>query len=100
QRVESGLIGGKPGAHFLHATKGPDRDVSIRISAPGAAPVLEPQQLLRRLFYENFDGILIAEPVATGDGVVGVVIQRVPRLDYPCSPAFRRNRVAAHGVNL
>src|SRR5258707_2630475 len=36
QEVEPGLIGGKPGAHFLHAAERPDRNASIRISAPGA----------------------------------------------------------------
>src|SRR6266849_3042992 len=100
QEVEPGLIGGKPGAHFFHAAERPDRNVSIRISAPGTAPVLQPQQLFWRLFYENFDGILVTEPVATGDGVVGVVVQRIPRFDYPRSSAFGRNCVAAHRVHL
>jgi hypothetical protein len=86
QEVEPSLIGGKPRAHVLHAPERPDRNASIRISAPGAAPVLEPQQLLRRFFYENFDGILVAEPVAAGDGVVGVIIQRIPGLITPAAP--------------
>ena len=62
--------------------------------------MLEPQQFFRRFFHENFDGILVAQPVAAGDGVVGVVIQRIPTFDYPRSSAFGRNRVAAHRVNL
>src|SRR5262249_25635093 len=92
--------GGKPGTHFLHAAECPDRNVSVRVSAPGTAPMLEPQQFFRRLSYENFDGILVAKPVATRDGVVGMVVQRILRLDYPGGPAFGRNRVATHRVNL
>src|SRR5207302_513942 len=91
QEVEPGLVVGKPGAHFFHAAERPDSNAPIRISAPGTAPVLEPQQLFRRLFYENFDGILIAEPVAAGDGIVGMVIECIPRFDYPRmqpKPAF------------
>src|SRR5207253_3872407 len=100
QKVEPRLIGGKPGAHLLHAAKRADGDVSICIPAPGAAPVLQPQQLFWRLFYENFDGILVAEPVAARDSVVSVVIQCVSRFDYRGSATLGRNGVATHRVNL
>ena len=62
--------------------------------------MLQPQQLFGRFFYEDFDGILIAEPVASGDCVVSVVIQCVSRLDYRRSATLGGNRVAAHRVNL
>src|SRR5262249_31587447 len=45
-------------------------------------------------------GILVREPVAAGNRVVGVLIQAVARLDNGGGTAFRRNRVTAHGVNL
>src|SRR5207245_7621155 len=47
-----------------------------------------------------FDGIVVAHAVPAGDGVVVVIIQRIPDFNYPGSPTFGRNRVAAHGVNL
>src|SRR5436190_2184428 len=54
----------------------------------------------RRFFYEDFDGILVAEPIAAGDGVVSVVIQCVSRFDYSGSATLGRNCVATHRVNL
>ena len=49
QHVEAGLVGGEPGAHLLHAAEGADRDLAVGLPAPRAAPVLELQQLARRL---------------------------------------------------
>jgi hypothetical protein len=46
-------------------------DVAVVLAAPGATPVFELEKLLRGFFYEGFDGVLIAEPIAAGDGVAG-----------------------------
>ena len=43
QKVEPGLIGSKPRAHFLHATECPHGNVAVGIPAPGATRVLEAQ---------------------------------------------------------
>ena len=77
QHVEAGLVGGEPGAHLLHAAERPDRDVPVGLPAPRAAPVLELQELARRLLDEGLDGVLVAEPVAARDGVVDVLLVAV-----------------------
>jgi len=38
QHVEAGLVGGKPGAPFLHAAERPYRDVPIRLAIPRTTP--------------------------------------------------------------
>ena len=70
QHVEAGLVGREPGALLLHAAERTDRDVAVRLPAPGAAPVLELQQLAGSLVDERLDGVLVAEPVAARDRVV------------------------------
>ena len=79
EHVEAGLVGGEPGARLLHAAEGPHGDVAVGLAAPGAAPVLQLDQLLRRFLDESLDGVLIAQPVAAGDGVVGVLVEAVVR---------------------
>ena len=44
QHVEAGLVGGKPGALFLHAAERPHRHVSVGLATPGTAPMLQPHQ--------------------------------------------------------
>jgi hypothetical protein len=58
------------------------------------------EKFLRRFFYEGFDGVLIAEPVAAGDGVVGVFVERIVGFDYAGGAAFRGDGVAPHGIDL
>ena len=77
QHVEAGLVGGEPGAHLLHAAERAHRDVAVRLPAPRAAPVLQPQQLARRLVDERLDRVLVAQPVAAGDRVVRVLVEAV-----------------------
>ena len=100
QNVEAGLISGEPGALLLHSAKGAYRDVAVGLAAPGASPVLKSQELLRRFSYKGLDGILIAEPVAAGDCVVTMVVERVVGLSHTGSAAFGGNGVAAHGIDL
>src|SRR5437879_3210313 len=43
---------------------------------------------------------VIAQPVPTGNRVVGMIVQGVAGFDYRSSAALGGNGVAAHGVNL
>ena len=99
QHVETGLVGREPGAHPLHAAEGADRHPAVRLPAPRAPPVLELQQLARRLLHERLDGVLVAQPVAPGDRVVGVLVEGVALRDHtrphrprptPCGCAWGR----------
>src|SRR5207245_1731236 len=49
---------------------------------------------------DGVDGVLVAEPVTAGDGVVGMLVKSVAWLGDACSAAFGRNCVAPHGVDL
>src|SRR5204862_8180570 len=77
QEVEAGLVGGEPGTHLLHATERAYRDVPVRLAAPRAAPVLQPEQLLWRLDDEGLHSVLVAEPVPAGARAVGVSVETV-----------------------
>ena len=100
EHVEAGLIGGVPGALKAHPAEGTHGHAAVRLSAPTAAPVLQLDQFLGRFLHEGLDSVLIAEPVAAGDRVVDVVLQRVSVLDHGGGAAFRGDGVAAHGVDL
>ncbi len=100
QHVEAGLVGGKPGALFLHPAEGSHGDAPVRLAVPRTAPVLQPHQFLRRFFDKHFDGILIRQPITAGDGVVSVLVEAVVRPDGAGSSPFRGYRVTPHGVHL
>src|SRR5207302_10821583 len=100
QHMEAGLARGEPRALFLHSAERADSDVAVPIAAPGTAPVLESQQLFGGFLHEGFHGILIAQPVPTGNRVVGMIGQGVAGFDYRSSAALGGNGVAAHRVNL
>ena len=100
QHVETGLVGREPGAHPLHAAEGAHRHPAVRLPAPRASPVLELQQLARRLLHERLDGVLVAQPVAARDRVVGVLVEGVALRDRARGAALGRHRVAAHRVDL
>ena len=55
-------------------------------AAPRTAPVLQLQQLPRRLGDERLDGVLVAQPVAAGNRVVGVLVQAVVARDDAAAP--------------
>ena len=77
QHVEAGLVGGKPGPLDLHAAEGPHRHLAIRLAAPGAAPVVQPDHFLGSLLDERLHGVLVWQPVPTRDGVVSVIVEAV-----------------------
>jgi hypothetical protein len=74
--------------------------VAVFLAAPGAAPVFELEKFLRGFLDEGFDGVLIAEPIAAGNGVVGVFVERVVGFDDAGGAAFGGDSVAPHGINL
>ena len=100
EHVEAGLVRGEPGAHLFHAAERPHRDVPVRFAAPGAAPALEPEQFPGGFGDERLDGLLVAQPVPAGDGVVGMLLEAVGSPDDSGRPALGRHRVAAHRVDL
>ena len=59
-----------------------------------------PHRVVHLFAHEGFNGILIAQPVPAGDGVVTVLIERVVSFHHPGRSAFGRDGVAAHGINL
>ena len=100
QNVEAAAVGGEPGPFDLHAAEGAHVDVAVRLAAPRAAPMLELDHLGRAAADEELDDVLLAEPVAAVHRVVEVVVERIVRLDHARRPAFRRDRVAAHGQDF
>ena len=70
------------------------------LPAPGAAPVLELEELARCLVDERLDRVLVAEPVAPGDRVVDVLLDGVVVRDHASGAALGGHRVAAHGIDL
>ena len=79
---------------------GTDGDAAVGFAAPRTAPVLEAQELLGRFLHEGLDRILIAEPVAARDGVVGVLVEAVVGRDGAGGAALGGDGVAAHRVDL
>ena len=100
QNMETGLVGGVPGALDLHAAERPHRDRAVGLPAPRTAPVLQLQQFQWRGIDEQLDRVLVAEPVTAGDGVVEMVVQAVIVLDDAGGAAFGGDRVAAHRIDL
>ena len=100
EHVEAGLVGGEPRAHLLHAPEGANGNPAVALPAPRTPPVLQAQQLLRRLLDERLDGVLIAQPVAARDRVVGVLVEAVVGSDRAGGAALRGHRVAPHGIDL
>jgi hypothetical protein len=100
QHVEAGLVRGKPGAHVLHTAEGAHGDPPVGFTAPRTPPVLQLQQLARSLLHKRLDRVLVTEPVAARDGVVGVLIEGVAFGDRAGCAALGGHRVAAHRIDL
>ena len=100
ENMEARAIGGEPGALDLHAAERAHVDVTVRLAAPGAAPMFELHHFAGAVLDEIFDDVLFAQPVAAGDGVVEVVVEAVMGLHHAGRAAFRRHRVAAHRIDF
>ena len=62
--------------------------------------MLEPEQFAWRLVDERLDCVLVAQPVAAGDGVVGVLVETVVIGGDTGCAALGGHRVAAHRIDL
>ena len=98
--MEAGLVCGEPGAHVLHAAESAYGNPPVVFTAPRAAPVLKLEELARSLLHKRLDRVLVTEPVAARDGVVGVLVERVVCSDRAGCAALGRDCVAPHGVDL
>jgi hypothetical protein len=58
------------------------------------------RQFPRRFMSEEFDGILIAEPVAANHRIVEVIVKTVVVLYDARSATFCCDSVTAHGINF
>ncbi len=96
QDMKAAAVGGEPGALHLHAAEGAHVDIAVGPAIPRAAPMLQLDHLRRAAADEIIDHVLLAEPVAAGDRVVEMVVERVMPLDDAGRPALRRHRMAAH----
>ena len=63
--MKTRLIGCEPGSLVFHTSKRSHSDTAIVRPAPGAAPMFQSQQLFRGLIDEQFDSVLITEPIAS-----------------------------------
>ena len=86
EHVEAGLVGGEPGPLGLHSAERANGDPAVRFPAPGAAPVLQLQHFGGSFLDEDLHGVLVAKPVAAGDGIVGVFVQAVSALMTAAAP--------------
>jgi hypothetical protein len=77
QHVEAGFIGGKPGTFDLHAAEAADVDAAVRAAAPRASPLFKLGHFRRAVVNEVVDDILLAKPVAPGNGVVKMVLKAI-----------------------
>src|SRR5262249_21827187 len=98
--MEAGLVGGEPGAHLLHTAKGTHRDMPVGFAVPGTSPVFQLHEFLGRFAGKGLNRVLVTEPVATGDGVIGVLVKAVVRFGYTGCAALRGHSMATHGVDL
>ena len=71
---------------FFMPPNGRTAMLAVRLAAPGTAPMLQAQQLLRGLLDERLHGVLVAQPIAAGDGVVGVLVEAVVGAMTPAAP--------------
>ena len=100
QHMEAGLVRGEPCALDVHPAERSHRDMAVRLAVPRAAPMLQLDQLLWGLSYEQFDRILVRQPIRSADRVVTMSVERVVVLDDRRRPSFGGDRVASHRINL
>src|SRR6266550_2475372 len=100
EHMEPGLVGREARPPGRHATERADRDLAVRVPAPGAAPMLHLDDLDRSLAHECLDDLLVGKVVGAFDGVEGVRLERVLRAHHRRGAALGGHGVAAHRVNL
>ena len=95
-----GDVGHVVGARGAGAAEGARAEPALLVAVEGHAEVLEVDDLARRLAAHDLDRVLVAEVVGALDGVEGVRLPRVARVERGVDPALRRVRVRAHRVHL
>ncbi len=100
QHVEAGFVGGKPGAFDFHATEASDVDAAVGAAAPWASPLLQLGHFRRAVMNKIVDDILLAQPVASRDGVVKMVLKAIVILGNGCGSPFCSDRMAAHRIDF
>lgn len=90
QHVEAGFVGGKPGAFDFHATEAPDVDAAVGAAAPWASPLLQLGHFRRAVMNKIVDDILLAQPVASRDGVVKMVLKAIVIPATAADPLLQR----------
>ena len=100
EHMEAGLVGGKPGSLNLHAAEATHVDATVITTAPRATPLLQLGHFRRAMMYEIINDILFAKPVATGYGVVKVIIKAVMILRDGSGSPLRSDRMATHRVDF
>ncbi len=89
QHAEAGFVGGKPGAFDFHATEAPDVDAAVG-RLHGASPLLQLGHFRRAVMNKIVDDILLAQPVASRDGVVKMVLKAIVILGNGCGSPSQR----------
>src|SRR5262245_1499463 len=100
EHVEAGFIGGKPCPFLFHSAERPHSDVPVRFAAPGTTPVFKLQELFWGGLNEKLHRVLVAHPVAAGDGAVGMLVECIAGLDHTGCAALGRNRMASHRIDF
>jgi hypothetical protein len=96
--METGFVSGKPRAFGFHSSKWPHGHRAIIHPGPWAAPMLQPDHFLWSFTHKCLHCILVAHPIAPGNGIVGMQIMTVGGFDYGSRATFGGNCVAAHGI--
>ena len=100
QHVEAAFVGREPRARDFHPAETAHVGATIRQTRPRAAPVLHLNHFFRGVFDEILHHVLLAQPVAAGNGVVKVIFQRVIFAHYPGRAAFRRDGMTTHRIDF
>ena len=96
----AGDVGDVVGAGGRGAAEGAGPELALLVAVEGDAEVLEVEDLLRRLAAHHLDRVLVAEVVGALDGVVGVRLPGVTRVERRVDPALGGVRVRADRVDL
>lgn len=73
-------------AFDFHATEAPDVDAAVGAAAPWASPLLQLGHFRRAVMNKIVDDILLAQPVASRDGVVKMVLKAIVITGNGCGP--------------
>src|SRR3989442_1046250 len=100
QDVEADLVRREDGPLHGHPAERTLAHPAVRVAGPGAAPVLELDDLLRAPRDEELDRVLVGEEVRSFDRVEGVQLEGVVVPQDRRGDAFRGHGVAPHRVDF